>query len=44
MKPIYDGFMPTSANGQVPGPNDVLTIPVPTAREAFAGNGTMQHG
>jgi hypothetical protein len=41
MKPIYDGFMPTSANGQIP-PIDVPTILVPTMREAFAGNGTTQ--
>jgi hypothetical protein len=41
MKPIYDGFMPTSANGQIPA-IDVPTILVPTMREAFAGNGTMQ--
>ena len=41
MKPIYDGFLPTSANGQVPA-IDVPTILVPTMREAFAGNGTMQ--
>jgi hypothetical protein len=41
MKPIYDGFMPTSANGQVPA-IDVPTILVPTMREAFAGNGTTQ--
>ena len=41
MKPIYDGFMPTSANGQVPV-IDVPTILVPTMREAFAGNGTTQ--
>jgi len=41
MKPIYDGFMPTSANGQVAA-IDVPTILVPTMREAFAGNGTNQ--
>jgi len=41
MKPIYDGFMPTSANGQIPV-IDVPTILVPTMREAFAGNGTTQ--
>ena len=41
MKPIYDGFMPTSANGQIPA-IDVPTILVPTMREAFAGNGTTQ--
>jgi hypothetical protein len=41
MKPIYDGFMPTSANGQIPA-IDVPTILVPTMREAFTGNGTNQ--
>ena len=41
MKPIYDGFMPTSANGQIPA-LDVPTILVPTMRETFAGGGTMQ--
>ena len=41
MKPIYDGFMPTSANGQIP-PLDVATILVPTMRETFTGNGTTQ--
>jgi hypothetical protein len=41
MKPIYDGFLPTSANGQVAA-IDVPTILVPTMREAFAGNGTAQ--
>ena len=41
MKPIYDGFMPTSANGQIPV-IDVPTILVPTMREVFAGNGTTQ--
>jgi Alpha/beta hydrolase domain len=41
MKPIYDGFMPTSANGQIPV-LDVPTILVPTMREAFAGSGTTQ--
>jgi hypothetical protein len=41
MKPIYDGFMPTSANGQIP-PIDVPTILVPTMRETFNGNGTTQ--
>jgi len=41
MKPIYDGFMPTSANGQIPA-IDVPTILVPTMRETFAGNGTAQ--
>jgi hypothetical protein len=42
MKPIYDGFMPTSANGQVPA-IDVPTILVPTMRETFSGTGTTQH-
>lgn len=41
MKPIYDGFMPTSANGQIPA-IDVPTILVPTMRETFNANGTMQ--
>jgi hypothetical protein len=41
MKPIFDGFMPTSANGQIPA-LDVPTILVPTMRETFAGSGTMQ--
>lgn len=41
MQPIYDGFMPTSANGRIP-PLDVPTILVPTMRETYAGNGTMQ--
>jgi len=41
MKPIYDGFMPTSANGQIPV-LDVPTILVPTMRETFTGNGTAQ--
>ncbi len=41
MKPIYDGFMPTSANGRIPV-LDVPTILVPTMRETFAGNGTTQ--
>lgn len=42
MKPIYDGFMPTSANGQIPV-IDVPTILVPTMRETFSGNGTTEH-
>jgi hypothetical protein len=41
MKPIYDGFMPTSANQTIP-PIDVPTILVPTQREVFQGRGTMQ--
>jgi hypothetical protein len=39
--PIYDGFMPTSANGQIPV-LDVPTILVPTMRETYAGSGTTQ--
>jgi hypothetical protein len=41
MKPIYDGFMPTSANGQIPT-LDVPTLLVPTMREVFQGRGTTQ--
>lgn len=41
MKPIYDAFMPTSANGQIPE-LDVPTILVPTMRETFQGRGTTQ--
>ena len=41
LKPIYDGFMPTSANGQIPA-LDVPTILVPTMRETYAGSGTTQ--
>ncbi|HEY3824315.1 MAG TPA: alpha/beta hydrolase domain-containing protein [Bryobacteraceae bacterium] len=41
LRPIYDGFMPTSANGQIPV-LDVPTILVPTMRETFAGAGTAQ--
>jgi hypothetical protein len=41
MKPIYDGFMPTSANGQIPV-LDVPTLLVPTMRETFQGRGTAQ--
>lgn len=41
MRPIYDGFMPTSANGQIPA-LDVPTILVPTMRETYAGRGTTQ--
>jgi hypothetical protein len=41
MKPIFDGFMPTSANQTIP-PIDVPTILVPTQRETFQGNGTTQ--
>jgi len=39
--PIFDGFMPSSANGRIP-PIDVPTILVPTMRETFNGNGTTQ--
>jgi len=41
MKPIFDGFMPTSNNGQV-GVLDVPTIVVPTMRETNTGTGTTQ--
>jgi len=41
LKPIYDGFLPTSANGFIPA-IDVPTILVPTMRETFNGNGTVQ--
>jgi len=41
MKPIYDAFMPTSANGQI-AVLDVPTILVPTMRETFQGRGTAQ--
>jgi hypothetical protein len=41
LKPIYDGFMPTSANGFIP-PIDVPSILVPTMRETFNGRGTVQ--
>jgi len=41
IKPIYDGMMPTSNNGQVP-PIDVPTILVPTMRETAQGTGTLQ--
>jgi hypothetical protein len=41
MKPIYDGFLPTSANGFIPA-LDVPAILVPTMRETFNGNGTTQ--
>jgi hypothetical protein len=41
MKPIYDGFMPTSSNGFIPA-LDVPTILVPTMRETYTGNGTAQ--
>jgi hypothetical protein len=38
MKPIYDGFLPTSNAGNIPSV-DVPTIQVPTMREVFQGNG-----
>ena len=41
MKPIYDGMLPTSNNGQVPV-IDIPTILVPTMRETAQGTGTMQ--
>jgi hypothetical protein len=41
MKPIYDGFFPTSDNSNIPGV-DVPTIQVPTMREVFQGNGTTR--
>jgi Alpha/beta hydrolase domain len=41
MKPIYDGMLPTSNNGQVPV-IDIPTIVVPTMRETAQGTGTMQ--
>ncbi len=41
MKPIYDGFMPTSSNGQMPV-LDVPAILVPTMRETFQGRATTQ--
>ena len=41
MKPIYDGMMPTSNNGQIPA-IDVPALQVPTMRETAGGTGTMQ--
>jgi len=41
MKPIFDGFMPTSSGANIP-PIDVPTILVPTQREAFNSGGTQQ--
>lgn len=41
MKPIYDGFFPTSNNSNIPSV-DVPTIQVPTMREVFQGNGTTR--
>src|SRR5688572_87044 len=41
MKPIYDGFLPTSNNSNVPSV-DVPTIQVPTMLEVFRGTGTTR--
>jgi hypothetical protein len=41
MKPIYDGFFPTSNNSAIPAV-DVPTVQVPTMLEVFRGNGTTQ--
>ena len=41
MKPIYDGFLPTSNNSTIPSV-DVPTIQVPTMREVFQGTGTTR--
>ena len=41
MKPIFDGFLPTSNNSTIPSV-DVPTIQVPTMREVFQGNGTTR--
>ena len=41
MKPIYDGFFPTSNSSTIPSV-DVPTIQVPTMREVFQGNGTTR--
>jgi Alpha/beta hydrolase domain len=41
MKPIYDGMLPTSNNGQVPV-IDIPTLVVPTMRQTAQGTGTMQ--
>jgi hypothetical protein len=41
MKPIYDGFLPTSNNGNIPSV-DVPTIQVPTMLEVYQGNGTTR--
>jgi len=38
MKPVYDGFLPTSNASNIPSV-DVPTIQVPTMREVFQGNG-----
>jgi hypothetical protein len=41
MKPIFDGFFPTSSNSNIPSV-DVPTIQVPTMLEVFRGNGTTR--
>jgi hypothetical protein len=41
MRPIYDGFLPTSNNSAIPS-LDVPTIQVPTMLEVFRGNGTTR--
>ena len=41
MKPIFDGFLPTSNNSNIPSV-DVPTIQVPTMREVFQGSGTTR--
>src|SRR5688572_30222315 len=41
MKPIYDGFFPTSNNSNIPSV-DVPTIQVPTMLEVYRGNGTTR--
>jgi hypothetical protein len=41
MKPIYDGFLPTSNNSAIPSV-DVPTIQVPTMLEVYRGNGTTR--
>src|SRR5688572_1037552 len=41
MKPIFDGFLPTSNNSNVPSV-DVPTIQVPTMLEVFRGTGTTR--
>ena len=41
MKPIYDGFLPTSNNSNIPSV-DAPTIQVPTMREVFQGTGTTR--
>ena len=41
MKPIYDGFLPTSNNSNIPSV-DVPTIQVPTMLEVYRGTGTTR--